>query len=151
MVGMLGQNAARIVQGGDPSASWRPASSAIARLFEGVGWRGTAAVPAHEAFYWVHILAVLAFLVYIPSSKHLHIIVAIPNIFFRKLGPKAGAALAPIDLEHAEHYGVSQVTQGSWKNRLDRYSCTAGGRGQAQRPAISPGQSRTHTTILAVS
>src|SRR2546429_194797 len=140
MVGMLGQNAARIVQGGDPSASWRPASSAIARLFEGVGWRGTAAVPVHEAFYWVHILAVLAFLVYIPSSKHLHIIVAIPNIFFRKLGPKAGAALAPIDLEHAEHYGASQVTQWSWKNLLDLYSCTECGRCQEQCPAFLTGK-----------
>src|SRR6266550_5515656 len=50
MVGMLGQNAARIAQGGDPSASWRPASSAIARLFEGLGWSGPAAIPAHEAF-----------------------------------------------------------------------------------------------------
>jgi F0F1-type ATP synthase membrane subunit a len=27
MIGMLGQNAARVAEGGDPSASWRPASS----------------------------------------------------------------------------------------------------------------------------
>src|SRR5438477_6418682 len=98
MIGMLGQNAARVAEGGDPSAAWRPVSSLIARAFEGFGWQGTAAVPAHEVFYWMHILAVLAFLVYIPSSKHLHIIVAIPNVFFRKLAPKLGAALQPIDL-----------------------------------------------------
>src|SRR5438552_13171698 len=140
MVGMLGQNAARIAEGGDPSAAWRPVASGIAHLLEGVGWQGTAAIPAHEAFYWIHILAVLAFLVYIPSSKHLHIIVAIPNIFFRKLGPKAGAALAPIDLEHAEHYGVSQVTQWSWKNLLDLYSCTECGRCQEQCPAFLTGK-----------
>src|SRR5437762_6768159 len=84
MIGMLGQNAARVAQGGDPSAAWRPVSSLIARAFESFGWQGTAAIPAHEVFYWIHILAVLAFLVYIPSSKHLHIIVAIPNVFFRK-------------------------------------------------------------------
>src|SRR5437660_8889269 len=59
MIGMLGQNAARVVQGGDPSASWRPVSSLIARAFEGFGWRGTAAVPGHGVFYWTHILAVL--------------------------------------------------------------------------------------------
>src|SRR2546426_640359 len=140
MVGMLGQNAARIAQGGDPSASWRPASSAIARLCDGLGWSGTAAMPAHESFYWVHILAVLAFLVYIPSSKHLHIIVAIPNIFFRTLGPRAGAALAPIDLEHAEHYGVSTVTQWTWKSLLDLYSCTECGRCQEQCPAYLTGK-----------
>jgi len=140
MIGMLGQNAARIAEGGDPSASWRPLSSALARLFEGFGWERSAAIPAHEVFYWIHILAVLAFLVYIPSSKHLHIIVAIPNVFFRKLGPKAGAMLAPIDLEHAEHYGVSQVTQWSWKNLLDLYSCTECGRCQEQCPAFLTGK-----------
>ncbi|HEV2014190.1 MAG TPA: (Fe-S)-binding protein [Candidatus Dormibacteraeota bacterium] len=140
MIGMLGQNAARVAEGGDPSAPWRPVSSAIAHAFEGFGWQGTAAIPAHEVFYWMHILAVLAFLVYIPSSKHLHIIVAIPNIFFRKLAPKAGAALPPIDLEHAEHYGVSAVSQWSWKNLLDLYSCTECGRCQEQCPAFLTGK-----------
>ena len=140
MIGMLGQNGARVAEGGDPSAWWRPVSSLIARAFEAFGWQGTAAIPAHEGFYWTHILAVLAFLVYIPSSKHLHIIVAIPNVFLRKLPPKAGAALAPIDLEHAEHYGVSAVTQWSWKNLLDLYSCTECGRCQEQCPAFLTGK-----------
>jgi Fe-S oxidoreductase/nitrate reductase gamma subunit len=140
MIGMLGQNAARVAQGDDPSAAWRPVSSAIARVLEGFGWQGPAAIPAHEVFYWIHILAVLAFLVYIPSSKHLHIIVAIPNVFFRKLPPKAGAQLAPIDLEHADHYGVSQVTQWSWKHLLDLYSCTECGRCQEQCPAFLTGK-----------
>src|SRR3989454_8321063 len=140
MIGMLGQNAARVAEGGDPSAAWRPVSSALARVFEGLGWQGTAAIPPHEVLYWMHILAVLAFLVYIPSSKHLHIIVAIPNVFFRKLPPKVGAALPPIDLEHAEHYGVSAVTQWSWKNLLDLYSCTECGRCQEQCPAFLTGK-----------
>src|SRR5207249_1440042 len=140
MIGMLGQNAARLAQGGDPSAAWRPVSSLIARAIESFGWQGIAAIPAHEVFYWMHILAVLAFLVYIPSSKHLHIIVAIPNVFFRKLLPKIGAQLPAIDLEHAEHYGVSAVTQWSWKNLLDLYSCTECGRCQEQCPAFLTGK-----------
>ena len=140
MIGMLGQNGARVAQGGDPSASWRPVSSSIAHVFTSIGWQGTSAIPAHEVFYWMHILAVLAFLVYIPSSKHLHIIVAIPNIFFRKLPPKIGAQLPAIDLEHAEHYGVSRVTQWSWKHLLDMYSCTECGRCQEQCPAFLTGK-----------
>src|SRR2546421_6678361 len=140
MIGMLGQNAARVAQGGDPSAAWRPVSALIARAFEGFGWQGSGATLAHEVFYWMHILAVLAFLVYIPSSKHLHIIVAIPNVFFRKLAPKIGAQLPAIDLEHAEHYGVSAVTQWSWKNLLDLYSCTECGRCQEQCPAFLTGK-----------
>src|ERR1700730_1066533 len=39
MIGMLGQNAARVAEGGDPSAAWRPVSSAIAQAFQNVGWR----------------------------------------------------------------------------------------------------------------
>jgi Fe-S oxidoreductase len=151
MIGMLGQNAARVAEGGDPSAAWRPVSSAIARVFEGLGWQGSAAIVPHEVFYWIHILAVLAFLVYIPSSKHLHIIVAIPNIFFRKLGPKPGAALDPIDLEHADHYGTSVVTQWSWKHLLDLYSCTECGRCQEQCPAYLTGKPLNPKMIIVDS
>ena len=46
MIGMLGQNAARVAEGSDPSASWRPVSSAIAGLFQGIGWSGAQAIPA---------------------------------------------------------------------------------------------------------
>jgi Fe-S oxidoreductase len=151
MVGMLGQNGARVAEGADPSAAWRPVSSAIARLFTGLGWSGTAAVPAHEVFYWIHVLGVLAFLIYIPSSKHLHIAVAIPNVFFRKLGAKAGAALVPIDLEHADHYGVSKVTQHSWKNLLDLYTCTECGRCQEQCPAFLTGKPLNPKMIIVDS
>ena len=151
MVGMLGQNGARVAEGADPSAAWRPVSSAIARLFTGLGWSGTAAVPAHEVFYWIHILGVLAFLIYIPSSKHLHIAVAIPNVFFRKLGARPGAALAPIDLEHADHYGVSKVTQHSWKNLLDLYTCTECGRCQEQCPAYLTGKPLNPKMIIVDS
>jgi Fe-S oxidoreductase len=151
MVGMLGQNGARVAEGGDPSALWRPVSSAIATIFTGLGWRGTAAIPAHEAFYWLHILGVLAFLIYIPSSKHLHIAVAIPNVFFRKLGARPGAALVPIDLEHADHYGVSKVTQHSWKNLLDLYTCTECGRCQEQCPAFLTGKPLNPKMIIVDS
>src|SRR3989440_6925833 len=37
MIGMLGQNGARVAEGSDPAASWRPVSSVIARVFEGIG------------------------------------------------------------------------------------------------------------------
>lgn len=151
MIGMLGQNSARVAQGGDPSAPWRPVSSAIARVFETLGWQGSAAIPAHEIFYWIHILGVLAFLIYIPSSKHLHIAVAIPNVFFRKLGARPGAALVPIDLEHADHYGVSKVTQHSWKNLLDLYTCTECGRCQEQCPAFLTGKPLNPKMIIVDS
>ena len=94
-------------------------------------------------------LAVLAFLVYIPSSKHLHIFVAIPNIYFRNLNPPG--ALHPIDLEHAEHYGTSLVTQNSWKGLLDLYSCTECGRCQEQCPAFLTGKPLNPKMIIVDS
>src|SRR5437762_307202 len=81
MIGMLGQNAARVAQGGDPSAAWRPVSSLIARAFESFGWQGTAAIPAHEVFYWMHILAVLAFLTGKPLNPKMIIVDARENLF----------------------------------------------------------------------
>src|SRR5436853_1241616 len=116
-----------------------------------LGWQGGAAIPVHEGFYWLHILGVLAFLVYIPSSKHLHIFVAIPNTCVLKLGPRAGAALAPIDLEHADHYGMSKVTQQSWKNLLDLYACTECGRCQEQCPAFLTGKPLNPKMIIVDS
>jgi len=149
MVGMLGQFATSIARGGDPAAGARPFSFALARLFEAIGWSGGFAAVPHEVFYWLHVLAVLAFLVYIPSSKHLHIFVAIPNIYFRNLNPPG--ALHPIDLERAEHYGTSLVTQNSWKGLLDLYSCTECGRCQEQCPAFLTGKPLNPKMIIVDS
>src|SRR5207249_11204488 len=83
---------------------------------------------------------VQAFLVHHPHAHDLHIVVASANVFFRALGRRPGAALAPIDLEHVEHYGVNTVTQSSWKNLLNLYSCTECGRCQEQCPAFLTGK-----------
>jgi Fe-S oxidoreductase len=149
MIGMLGQFATSIAKGGDPSAGARPFSSAIARGFDQIGWSGSAASLPHEVFYWIHILGVLAFLAYIPSSKHLHILTAIPNVYFRNLKPKG--ALHALDLEHAEHYGMSKVQDNSWKGLLDLYSCTECGRCQEQCPAFLTGKSLNPKMIIVDS
>src|SRR6059058_2848565 len=48
MIGMLGQFGTSIARGGDPAAASRPFSSALARLFEALGWSGGAAAVPHE-------------------------------------------------------------------------------------------------------
>ena len=61
---------------------------------------GTAALErAERALVWIHLLLVLGFLVYLPGSKHLHIVTAAPNVWLSKAGP--GGRLEPlrIDLE----------------------------------------------------
>src|SRR6202162_40490 len=134
---MLMQNTFRVASGGDPSASWRPVSSALAGFFGLFGLHGAAARPVAEFFYWTHVLAILAFLAYIPTSKHLHIFVGIPNVFFRDLSPKG--VLTRADTSKPS-IGLKDVEQLGWKQKLDLYACTECGRCQAVCPAHAAGQ-----------
>jgi len=134
---MLMQNTFRVASGGDPSATWRPASSALAGFFALFGLHGAAARPLAEVFYWTHVLAILGFLAYIPTSKHLHIFVGIPNVFFRDLSLKG--ALPKADLSKPS-IGIKDVEQLGWKQKLDLYACTECGRCQDVCPAHAAGQ-----------
>ncbi|OGQ33870.1 MAG: hypothetical protein A3F16_06485 [Deltaproteobacteria bacterium RIFCSPHIGHO2_12_FULL_43_9] len=81
-----------------------------------------------ETAWWVHILTVLFFLCYLPYSKHLHIVTAIPNIFFKRI--KNRGALYPINLEDEKvtSYGAGSVEELTWKDNFDAYVCTECGR-----------------------
>ncbi len=79
------------------------------------------------AFYWIHILLVLGLLLYIPLSKHFHVFTSPVNVYLR--GDKPKGTLAKIEnIEEAEHFGVSNVQQFTWKDILDGYACTECGR-----------------------
>jgi Fe-S oxidoreductase len=113
---------------------WRPVSSAIATLMTSLGVTAEGATNAELVLYWIHVVAVLSFLVFIPGSKHRHMFTALPNIFFRNLGPKGALPAAPDDAP-----GVSDIDQFSWKNKLDLISCTECGRCQEACPAHAAG------------
>ena len=92
MVTMFGQNAARIALGQGTHNDARFLSAMVAPLFHGVG----APEIMARLFFWAHMLVVLAFLNYLPSSKHLHVLTSIPNVYFASLRPKG--AIKPINL-----------------------------------------------------
>lgn len=137
VVGMLLQDACRIAAGGDPSAPWRPVSGAIAALLPPLGLQGASAAAGAKVFSWMHLLAILAFLVYIPGSKHLHILAGIPNVYARDLRP-AGRLATP-DLEQPK-LGLSEIGQLGRKQVLDLYACTECGRCQELCPAYASGK-----------
>ena len=62
------------------SAAFQPISSVLAMMFTRVP-SGTAGSIA-TASSWIHALLLLAFLNYLPYSKHLHVITSLPNTFF---------------------------------------------------------------------
>jgi hypothetical protein len=61
-----------------------------------------------RSMLWIHVLIVLGFLNYLPSSKHLHLLGAVPNIFFAKLGPTAALPTPDLEQEDLEVFGASE-------------------------------------------
>ena len=86
-------------------------------------------------FKWVHMSLVLGFAVYIPGSKHLHIVAAGPNTFLKHLDREKGMKPINFEDETLTQYGIANVQQMSWKDTLDMYSCTECGRCQELCPA----------------
>ena len=114
--------------------------------------------------WWIHITGILLFLNYLPSSKHFHIILAFPNVWYSRLVPlgqfsnvesithevKAmldpsyevpappvdadGSALAPTP------FGAKDVDDLPWTSLLNAYSCTECGRCTSVCPANLTGK-----------
>jgi len=90
--------------------------------------------------WWVHVLIILAFLVFIPHSKHMHLIASPFNVYFRMLEP-IGKMLRPVDFENEQDtLGVNKIKDFTWKQLLDCYSCTQCGRCQDNCPAYLSGR-----------
>ena len=114
--------------------------------------------------WWLHIVGILAFLNYLPYSKHLHIILAFPNAYYAKLLPQGiiknmpaiqnevlyamQPELAPTDAAAPTSFGAKDVMDLSWKNLLDAYSCTECGRCSSACPANITGKLLSPRSIM---
>lgn len=123
-------------------------------------------VAIERVCWWLHILGVLAFLNYLPYSKHLHIMLAFPNAWYMPLEPKGKmtnmpeiqrevlyamqpemAANAPADAG-VPKFGAKDVQDLTWKNLLDAYACTECGRCSAACPATQTGKKLSPRLIM---
>lgn len=133
-----------LVYGGMPSAGLH--------IIERIGW-------------WGHILMVFGFLNYLPFSKHLHILLAFPNTYFSNLKPKGQfdnlfevtdvvkpnfdpTYQSVLDPNAVVKFGVKDVTDLTWKNLLDAYSCTECGRCTAACPQSITGKALSPRKIM---
>ncbi|MFC1882212.1 heterodisulfide reductase-related iron-sulfur binding cluster [Thermodesulfobacteriota bacterium] len=108
----------------------------------------TAARSGFEIVYWIHILTILGFLIYIPGSKHLHLLAAIPNVFLKPLERPKAMLGTDIENEEAETFGLGKVSELNWKNVLDLYACTECGRCEEQCPADATGKPLSPKRII---
>jgi len=134
-------NAAKVAQGvAESPAAWTPISTLASTVFEpmSAGAQGF----FHGLFLWGHIILILAFLVYIPYSKHLHILTSFFNVFFAKTKPMGKLRSLDIDLENLEGstLGAATMEDLTWKEILDTYTCTECGRCQDVCPAWNTGK-----------
>ncbi len=121
-----------------------PVSGKVAQWFL-YGMSPQAATRTMTAGVLLHITIVMAFLNFLPLGKHFHIITGLPTVFFQRLTPMG--QLSKIDLEHGEKFGVAKLTDLSWKEILDTYSCTECGRCQTYCPTYDTGKPLTHKEV----
>jgi heterodisulfide reductase subunit C len=118
-----------------------------------------------RAGWWMHILMVFVFMNYLPISKHLHMFLAFPNVYFSKLSQKGQmenmpqimnevksmlglVEIAPTEGEQSFDFGANDVTGLSWKNVMDAYSCTECGRCTAACPANLTGKKLSPRKVM---
>jgi Fe-S oxidoreductase len=107
---------------------WRPFSQAFSNILGLFVQDPVLATKLGWIWWGIHIGTVGGFLMYIPYSKHLHIMAAAPNIFFARLKPKGALSLINFADESQTNFGVAKLNEFSWKDVLDAYTCTACGR-----------------------
>lgn len=128
------------------------------------GLSETSLIALERSAWWLHILGILAFLNYLPWSKHLHILLAFPNAWYARLTNTGEMnnmtsvqnevkymmqpELAPADATPPSKFGAKDVMDLSWKSLLDAYSCTECGRCSAACPANSTGKLLSPRAIM---
>jgi hypothetical protein len=141
-----------------------PVSSFLLPLLD--GFSDSTLIIIERTAWWLHILGILFFLNYLYYSKHLHILLAFPNVYFSKLKPKAefdnidavtkevqlmmdpnaDPFAAPAEAEGAEEegepekFGASDVFDLNRVQLLNAYTCTECGRCTDQCPANNTGK-----------
>ena len=136
----------RIARFGDPDAGWAIASAPVAAV-AGALLPGGLLELGFGALLWANVLLVSTFLVYLPRSKHLHIVTAFFNAALRKLRPRG--ELPVMDLEAADaRFGLKTIEDLDWKDLLDGFTCTECGRCQEACPAWATGKPLNPKTMI---
>ena len=125
-------------------------------------------IVVERSCWWLHITGVLCFLNYLYYSKHLHILLAFPNTYYapiRPLGaskvnpavtqevklmldPNADPFATPQDTAPPDKFGASDVTDLTWLQLMNAYTCTECGRCTDECPANLTGKKLSPRAIM---
>lgn len=166
MLSLLGMNAGYAALYGAEGFGYYPVANVI------VPWLSSQSAHFQEVFYevnwWTHIVLVFVFLNGLPYSKHFHVIMSVPNVFFTNLdpltklknmdsvtkevelmmNPETAYAPPPENAPEPERFGIKDVQDVSWKNYMDSLTCTECGRCTSVCPANITGKLLSPRKIL---
>lgn len=131
------------------------------------GFSQSTLVMIERSGWWLHLAMVLLFLNYLPFSKHLHIMLAFPNVYYSSLKPRGEMENMPSIMNEVKsmmglteedpntdmsaelpEFGANDVMGLHWKNVLDAYSCTECGRCTDACPANATGKKLSPRKIM---
>ena len=122
-----------VTEMGTPDAIWSPLGLVFAKVLSGLGEAGLRGL--HKATWWFHLLLVMVFIGLIPFTKFRHILTTSANYLFEDRGPKGKLVSLDLEDEDAEKFGVSEISDMTWKDIFDTDACTLCKRCQDRCPA----------------
>jgi Fe-S oxidoreductase len=142
-------HAARVALGlNEYPAAWSPISTWIAGALP----TGFGTELLERVVVWVHAILILAFLLYIPYTKHLHTLVVAFNVFFERT--RARGRLEPLRFDDPDvpedqiRFGLGSIRDMTWKQMVDGMTCTECGRCQDVCPAFATGKSLSPKLVI---
>ena len=144
-------------------------SGLIAPLFAGMSYEALHMIE--RVCWWAHIAGILFFLNYLPYSKHFHIMLAFPNVYYSNLKPKGqftnlesvkkevelmmdpnadpyAPTPEPDPNAAPQRFGAKDVQDLSWVQLMNAYSCTECGRCTSVCPANITGKKLSPRKIM---
>ncbi|KEK25522.1 heterodisulfide reductase-related iron-sulfur binding cluster [Bacillus gaemokensis] len=138
MLSVLLGNGMGIIWHGEELSWSEPIASGIAYVFSGIN--ETAAISVFYFSWWVHLLILLTFLVYVPQSKHAHLIAGPVNVFFTRLSNPGKLEKIDFEDETQETFGVGKIEDFRQTQLIDLYACVECGRCTNMCPATGTGK-----------
>ena len=137
MLTMLFGSAFRLVAEGSRWTAWTPFGGLLAGAFTGLSPERAHGLAI--AMWWLHMIVVLGFFVYLPYSKHLHLLASPFNVFFSAGATRPLGDLAIPGAKDDVATGASKWEELTWKQLLSGFSCAECGRCDRACPATTSG------------
>lgn len=138
MVSVLIGNGMGIIWHGEETSWTEPVASVLSVIFSGIG--ETASIVIFYIAWWAHLLFLLTFLVYVPQSKHAHLIAGPANVYFNRLEKPGKLKKVDFEDESQESFGVGKIEDFTQHQMIDFYACVECGRCTNMCPATGTGK-----------